>query len=105
MVIYAFNAFTPAARQPLLLMSAFSTIVILMSLFCFAALLNNKAATLNELKRYDYAEENWKNAIEILKKVGYHDGEIAVSLVMLAHLTFDRDDTAYEQVEALLDEA
>ena len=24
---------------------------------------------------------------------------------MLAHLTFDRDDTAYEQVEALLDEA
>ena len=24
---------------------------------------------------------------------------------MLAHLTFDRDDTAYEQVESLLDEA
>lgn len=71
----------------------------------YAALLNNKAATLNELKRYDDAEENWKNAIEILKKVGYHDGEIAISLVMLAHLTFDRDDTAYEQVEALLDEA
>ncbi|MGN0549714.1 MAG: tetratricopeptide repeat protein [Acutalibacteraceae bacterium] len=71
----------------------------------YAALLNNKAATLNELKRYDEAETNWKNAIEILKKVGYHDGEIAISLVMLAHLTFDRDDTAYEQVEALLDEA
>ena len=37
--------------------------------------------------------------------MGHHAGEIAISLVMLAHLTFDRDDTAYEQVEALLDEA
>ena len=71
----------------------------------YAALLNNKAASLNELKRYDEAEEHWKNAIDILKKVGYHDGEIAISLVMLAHLAFERDDTAYEQVEALLDEA
>ena len=40
-----------------------------------------------------------------MKKVGFHDGEIAISLIMLAHLTFDRDDTAYEKVEALLDEA
>lgn len=71
----------------------------------YAALLNNKAATLHELKRYDEAEEHWRNAIEILKDVGDHDGEIAISLVMLAHLTFDRDDTAYEQVETLLDEA
>lgn len=71
----------------------------------YAALLNNKAATLNELKRYDEAEEHWKNAVDILKKVGNHDGEIAISLVMLAHLTFERDDTAYEKVESLLDEA
>lgn len=71
----------------------------------YAALLNNKAAVLNELKRYNEAEDHWKNAIAILKKVDYHDGEIAISLVMLAHLTFDRDDTAYEKVEALLDEA
>ena len=71
----------------------------------YAALLNNQAATLNDQKRYDEAEDNWKNAIEILKKVGFHDGEIAISLVMLAHLTFDRDDTAYEKVETLLDEA
>ena len=71
----------------------------------YAALLNNRAGTLNELKRYDEAEENWNEAIEILKKVGYHDGEIAISLVMLAHLTFDRDNTSYEKVEALLDEA
>ena len=71
----------------------------------YAALLNNKAGTLNELKRYDEAEESWKAAIEILKKVGFHDGEIAISLVMLAHLTFDRDSASYEKVEALLDEA
>ena len=71
----------------------------------YAALLNNRAGTLNGLKRYDEAEENWNEAIEILKKVGYHDGEIAISLVMLAHLTFDRDNTSYEKVEALLDEA
>ena len=71
----------------------------------YAALLNNKAGTLNELKRYDEAEENWKDAIEILKKLGFHDGEIAISLVMLAHLTFERDNTSCETVEALLDEA
>lgn len=71
----------------------------------YAALLNNRAGTLNELKRYDEAEKNWKDAIDILKKIGFHDGEIAISLIMLAHLTFDRDDTAYEKVEALLDEA
>ena len=70
-----------------------------------AALLNNKAATLNEWKRYDEAEANWKEAIAILKKVGFHDGEIAITLVMLAHLTFDRDNTSQEKVEALLDEA
>lgn len=71
----------------------------------YAALLNNKAATLHTLKRYDEAEESWKAAIEILKKVGFHDGEIAISLVMLAHLTFDRDNRLHEKVEALLDEA
>lgn len=37
--------------------------------------------------------------------MGFHDGEIAISLVLLAHLAFDRDNTAYEKVEALLDEA
>ncbi len=56
----------------------------------YAALLNNRAGTLHGLKRYDEAEENWKEAIEILKKIGFHDGEVAISLVMLAHLTFDR---------------
>ncbi len=73
--------------------------------FEYAALLNNKAGTLNAMKRYDEAEKDWLEAIEILKEIGRHAGEIAISLVMLAHLTFDRDDTAYEKTEALLDEA
>ena len=71
----------------------------------YAALLNNKAGTLNELKRYDEAERDWLEAVEILKRIGGHDGEIAISLVMLAHLNFDRDENAYDEVEALLDEA
>jgi tetratricopeptide (TPR) repeat protein len=71
----------------------------------YAALLNNRAATLNELRRYDEAEVNWLAAIDILKRVVYHDGEIAVSLIMLAHLTFDRDETSYEKVESILDDA
>ena len=71
----------------------------------YAALLNNRAGTLNALERYDEAEKDWNNAIEILKKIGNHAGEIAISLVMLAHLTFDRDGTAYEKVEKLVDEA
>ena len=57
------------------------------------------------MKRYDEAESDWLSAIQILKGVGFHDGEIAVSLLMLAHLTFDRDSSTYETIEALLDEA
>ena len=71
----------------------------------YAALLNNSAAALHALKRYDEAEARWRQAVDILKKEGKHDGELAISLVMLAHLTFDRDDTAYAQVESLLDQA
>ena len=71
----------------------------------YAALLNNRAAALNELKRFDDAENDWLSAISVLRQIGHHDGEIAVSLLMLAHLTFDRDDTAYEKVEKLVDEA
>lgn len=50
------------------------------------------------------AAREWKKTIEILGRIGYHAGEIAISLVMLAHLTFDRDGTAYK-AESLLDEA
>lgn len=71
----------------------------------YAALLNNRAATLHGLKRYDEAETDWLAAIQILKQVGYHDGEIALSLFMLAHLAYEQNENAVDQVEALLDEA
>ena len=71
----------------------------------YAALLNNRAGALHALRRFDEAEACWRKAVEILKREGAHDAETAVSLVMLAHLTYDRDDTAFAQVEALLDEA
>lgn len=71
--------------------------------FDFAALLNNKAAALSELTRFDEAEECYNRAIDILKADGHHDGEIAVSLINLAHLYFDRDDNAYSEVEEALD--
>ncbi len=73
--------------------------------FEFAALLNNKASALSDMKMYDEAEKCYRDAIEILKSEGKHDGEIGVSLVNLAHLYFDRDDNACEAVEETLDEA
>ena len=69
----------------------------------YAALLNNKALALGDLKRYDEAEACYLKSIEILKAEGKHDGEIAVSYINLAHIVFDRDQTAYERVESLLD--
>ena len=61
------------------------------------------------LKKYDDAERNYLEAIEILKKIGNHDGEIALSLTMLAHITFDKacdpGDSTYQKVESLLDES
>jgi len=70
----------------------------------YAALLNNKASALNDLLRYDEAEKAYKKAIKILKEEGEHDGEIAISLISLAHLYFDRDEN-YELVEETLDKA
>ena len=75
------------------------------STYEYATLLNNRAGTLHELKRYDEAEADYRAAVDILKEIGGHDGELAISLVMLAHVTFDRDHTAYDTVEPLLDEA
>ena len=73
--------------------------------FEYAALLNNCGSALSELNRFDKAENLMKKAIEILKEDGTHDGEIAVSLINLAHLYYDRDDTSQREVEKLLDEA
>lgn len=52
-----------------------------------------------------HSSDGYNAAASAVFTVGFHDGEIAISLVMLAHLTFDRDNTAYQKVEALLDEA
>jgi tetratricopeptide (TPR) repeat protein len=77
--------------------------------FEYATLLNNSAGALNNLKKYDEAEKNYKEAIEILKKLEGREAEIGLSYVMLAHITFDRsqnpDDAVYEKVESLLDES
>ncbi len=71
--------------------------------FEYTAFLNNKATALCDQERYQEAESCYRRAIEILKAEGKHDGEIAVTLINLAHLIFDRDSTAYEQVEETLD--
>ena len=71
----------------------------------YASLLNNRASALYELKRYDEAQASWNEAIDILKDTGYHAGEIAISLIMLAHLSYDRDNTSFDTVEELLDKA
>jgi len=69
----------------------------------YAAFLNNKASALMELTRYDEAETLLTTAVEILKKEGNHDADIAISLITLAHLNFDRDENSFETVENLLD--
>ena len=75
----------------------------------YATLLNNSAGVLNTLKKYDDAEKNYLDAIEILKRIENRDAEIALSLTMLAHINFDRVDnpdySIYEKVENLLDDA
>ncbi len=71
--------------------------------FEYAALLNNKSSALIDLERFDEAESALERAIEILKAEGNHDGDIALSYLSLAHLTFERDDTAYQRVEEYID--
>lgn len=71
----------------------------------YAALLNNKAAALDALERYDEAEAHWREAIRILKEEGKHDGEIAISYVCLAHLFYDRGPSGREEAEHLMDDA
>ena len=77
----------------------------LLTSFEYTALLNNRASSLDELNRFNEAEEDLLKAIEILKKDGTHDGEIAVSLINLAHVVYNRNDKDTARVEQLLDEA
>ena len=71
----------------------------------YSALLNNRASALSELERYDDAEDNLEIALEILQKSGKHDGEMAVGLINLAHLVYDRNSADTDRVEQLLDRA
>lgn len=70
--------------------------------FEFAALLNNKSSALSSLKRYDEAETCLENAIEILKAVKERDCEIALSLLGIAHIKFEKG-SSNEEIEPLLD--
>lgn len=71
----------------------------------YAALLNNKAASMEALGRLDEAETCYRAAVDILRREGEHDGDIAVTLIGLAHLVYDRNGADWQQSEALLDEA
>ena len=71
----------------------------------FAALRNNKATALEALGRLEEAEVCYRTAVDILRREGAHDGDIAVTLIGLAHLVYDRNEADWQQSEALLDEA
>ncbi len=70
--------------------------------FEYASLLNNRASAYEELKRYDEAEESLLKAFDILVNEGRHDGEVALTLISLAHIVYDRDEDV-ERVEKTLD--
>ena len=73
--------------------------------FEYAALLNNKATSLCDMKRYGEAETCYERAVGILKAEGKHDADIALSLLGLCHLYYERDDAAaVNRIEKTLDE-
>ena len=69
----------------------------------YAAYLNNRAGALCSLARYDEAESCWTRAVNLLDGIGRRDAEIAISLLMLAHLSHDRDPSDGNRVAELLD--
>ena len=73
--------------------------------FEYSALLNNRASAYGDLEEDDEAESSLLQAVEVLKKLGGHDGEVAVSLINLAHIVYDRSELDTARVEKLLDEA
>ncbi len=69
-----------------------------------ASLYNNMASAYSEIGDYFNAEKSYLTAIDILKSSGEQKGEIAVSLVNLAHLYFEKDEFS-EKVGECLEEA
>lgn len=71
----------------------------------YAALLNNKSCAYANAYKYKEAKECINEAISILENLGGYDGDIALSLLNLAHVTYDEDDNSTLIVETLLDKA
>jgi len=72
--------------------------------FHMAALYNNMASACADLGRVEEAEGYYCSAIEILSEKQGNNGEIAVSMVNLAHLYHDGNPLD-ERVELMLDKA
>ena len=70
----------------------------------FAALYNNMSSAYKDLGRSDMCEELCKKALDILDGNEEFNGEIAVTLINLAHLYYDTDPLD-ERIYSLLDEA
>lgn len=60
--------------------------------FEFAALLNNKGATMVALGKWERAREEFNRALEILRCIGKHEGEEVLSLSSLARVYFEQGD-------------
>ncbi len=69
--------------------------------FRLASLYNNKASALNDMGEYLNAEKSYLKAIDILKKTGNNQGEVAVSYVNLAHIYFDMDPFSEKSSECM----
>lgn len=70
----------------------------------FAGFYNNKALTLQDLKRYSEAEEYFLKAIKITESCPKNELETAISFVNLAHLYYDVDSSD-ERINGLMDKA
>lgn len=70
----------------------------------WAGFYNNKALALQDLKRYDEAEEYFLKAIEFTENSEKNELETAISLVNLAHLYYEINSEG-ERINPLMDRA
>ena len=71
----------------------------------FAAMLNNKSSLFIDLKQTDEAESCLMRAIDILKALGSHGADIALSIISLCHMYYDFGIKDTDEIEELLDSA
>lgn len=69
----------------------------------FAGFYNNKALCLVDLKKYDKAEECYKNALQILNKKSKVLPDIAVTKVNMAHLYYEWNGDKKQITDCLFD--